>query len=127
LTTVLVSFGAFALFLACMGLHGITAYSVARRTNEIGIRLALGAQRNMVLWMVMRQVAMLVAAGITLGLPAALLGSRAAGSFLFGVEPGDPWSVAAGITVLLVAAVAGGLVPALRASRLDPLLALRRE
>ena len=127
LTSVLVAFGAFALFLACMGLHGITAYSVARRTREIGIRLALGAQRKAVLWMVLRQSAVLVIAGILLGAPAALAASRAAKSLLFGVDPGDPLNVAAGAALLVVVAVAGGLMPALRASRLDPLVALRRE
>jgi predicted permease len=127
LTTLLVFFGVFALLLACIGLHGVTAYSVARRTSEIGIRLALGAQRSAVQWMILRQVVWLALAGLAIGIPAALFGSRALRSFLFGVQPADPWSVALGTGVLLMVAILAGFIPARRASRLDPLVGLRRE
>ena len=127
LTTLLVFFGLFALLLACIGLHGVTAYSVARRTSEIGIRLALGAQRSAVQWMILRQVVWLAIAGLAIGIPAALFGSRAVRSFLYGVEPADPWSVTAGAGILLAVALFAGFIPARRASRLDPLVGLRRE
>jgi predicted permease len=126
-TLLLVSFGIFALGLACIGLHGVTAYAVARRTNEIGIRLALGAQRRSVLWLVLRQVVLLAGGGLVIGIPAAIAASRTVRAFLFEVEPGDPWSIGVGASILLIAAIAGGFVPARRASRLDPLVALRRD
>lgn len=126
LTLLLVFFGIFALLLACMGLHGVTAYAVARRTNEIGIRLALGAQRRTVLWLVLRQVVLLAAGGLLIGIPAAAAGSRAVQAYLFGVEPADPWSIALGAAVLFSVALAAGLIPARRASRMDPLAALPR-
>ena len=110
-----------------VGLHGATAYSVARRTSEIGIRLALGAQRSAVQWMILRQVVWLALTGLAIGIPAAVFGSRAVQAFLFGVKPADPSSVALGAGVLLAVAVFAGFIPARRASRLDPLVGLRRE
>ncbi|HJR58940.1 MAG TPA: ABC transporter permease [Vicinamibacterales bacterium] len=127
LTLLLVFFGVFALVLACIGLHGVTAYAVARRTSEIGIRLALGAQRGNVVWLILRQVLLLAGAGLLIGVPAAAFGSRALQAFLFGVEPADPWSVTAGALVLFGAVILAGFIPARKASRLDPLVALRRE
>jgi predicted permease len=126
-TTLLVFFGAFALLLAAIGLHGVTAYSVARRTGEIGIRMALGAERRSVVWLILRQVVWLTLGGLVIGIPAATALSRATRAYLYGVEPADPWSVAAGASVLFVIAVVAGFIPARRASRLDPLVALRRE
>jgi len=127
LTMLLVFFGVFALLLACIGLHGVTAYAVARRTSEIGIRVALGANRANVLWLILRQVIVLTTGGLIIGVPAAAVASRAAGAMLYGVTPADPWSVSVGAAILFVVALAAGFVPAHRAARLNPLVALRRE
>ncbi|HEX6976242.1 MAG TPA: ABC transporter permease [Vicinamibacterales bacterium] len=126
-TTLLVFFGVFALLLASIGLHGVTSYAVARRTSEIGIRMALGAQRGAVTWLILRQVVWLTIGGLVVGVPAALAVSRTARSYLYGIEPTDPVSVAAGAAVLFLIAVLAGYVPARKAARLDPLVALRRE
>ena len=126
-TTLLVFFGGFALLLACIGLHAVTTYAVARRTSEIGVRMALGAQRSQVVWLVLRQVVFLAGAGLLVGIPAAGAASRSVRSLLFGVEPADPWSLAAGAVAMLAVALASGALPARRAARLDPLVALRRE
>jgi ABC-type antimicrobial peptide transport system permease subunit len=127
LMILLVFFGVFALLLACIGLHGVTAYAVARRTSEIGIRVALGAQRRDVLWMILRQVVVLAIGGLAIGVPAAAAASKTAQAMLFGVQPADPGSIAAGAGVLFVVAVLAGYLPARKAARLDPLVALRRE
>ena len=126
-TALLVFFGGFALLLACIGLHGVTSYAVTRRTSEIGVRMALGAQRAQVLWLILRQVVALAIAGLAVGVPAAAVASRSIRAMLFGVEPTDPWSLAAGAAVMFAVAVAAGLLPARRAAQLDPLVALRRE
>ncbi|HTB15181.1 MAG TPA: ABC transporter permease [Bryobacteraceae bacterium] len=120
-------FGALALLLAMIGLYGVMSYNVARRRNEIGIRMALGAEQSRVLRMVLREVASLIAVGLVIGLGASIATTRFVESFLYGMKPNDPWtlSLAAGI-LALVAAVAGFL-PARRASRLDPMTALREE
>lgn len=123
----LTAVSAFALLLACVGLHGVTSYSVSRRTGEIGIRLALGARRSQVLWLVLRQVLVLAAAGLAVGIPLARLAAPLVGSFLFGLEPTDTLTlIAAGAIMVIVAAVAG-LAPARRAARMDALTALRSE
>jgi predicted permease len=120
-------FGLLALVLACVGLYGVMANTVVRRTNEIGVRMALGAQSSGVLWMILRETLMLVVAGIAIGIPAALGAVKLIASQLFGLTAADPLTLA-GAAVLLggVAAVAG-LVPARRASRVDPIVALRYE
>lgn len=120
-------FGAFALLLACIGLHGVTSYSVARRTNEIGVRMALGATPHQVLWMVIRHVAVLAFAGLAVGVPVALWVAPLFGSLLFGVTPTHPGVLAVGSAVMLVIAIGAGWFPARRAARLDPLAALRTE
>jgi macrolide transport system ATP-binding/permease protein len=121
------AFAILALSIACVGLYGTLSYAVARRTGEIGIRMALGAPRGRVLWIVMRQVAILAAAGLAIGLPLAFGASRLVQSLLFGLTPGDPASVGTAVLTMVIAAVAAGCAPALRASRIDPLIALRHE
>lgn len=120
-------FGAFALVLAAIGLNGITAYSTARRTGEIGLRMALGARRNQILSLILRQVLTAVAAGMAAGVPATWAASRWIASLLFGVQGMDPFSIS--LVLLLLAAVASGaaFVPAWRAARIDPMVALRAE
>jgi predicted permease len=123
----LLAFGAFALLLASIGLHGVTAYSVLRRTNEIGVRVALGARRIDVLWLILRQVIGITIVGLAIGLPTALALTRFIRASLYGVEPADPVSVAAAVTVMTIVALMAGFFPARRAARLDPLTALRYE
>jgi predicted permease len=120
-------FAMLALAIACVGLYGTVSYGVARRTNEIGIRMALGAARGRVIWMVLRQVVLMAAIGLAIGLPLAFSGSRLVESLLFGLKPNDPLALAAAAGILLAAAIAAGLAPARRASRIDPMAALRHE
>jgi predicted permease len=126
-TRLLTLFGAFALALACIGLHGLTSYAVSRRTNEIGIRLALGAQRAEVLLMMLRQVVVLALIGLFAGIPLALVSSKFVSAFIFGVTPRDPLTLGGVAVVLLVAATAAGWIPARRAARMEALTALRCE
>jgi len=120
-------FGLLATLLASIGLYGVMAFLVARRTKELAIRLALGAQPGLVTWTVMREVLLLLVIGLAIGIPAALALGRYVAGQLYGVQPHDP--ATAVFTVLLLAAVsaAAGLIPARRASRIDPILALRAE
>ncbi|MGH9481301.1 MAG: FtsX-like permease family protein [Terriglobales bacterium] len=120
-------FGALGLGLAAMGLYAMLAYAVARRSSELGIRMALGARARQVVGMVLRQAAVLLAIGIALGMAASLAAERGLASLLYGLRPGDPLSLAGAAAALLVAGLAAALVPALRASRVDPLTALREE
>jgi predicted permease len=120
-------FGVFALLLASIGLHGVTSYSVERRAKEIGVRMALGAAPGQVLWMVQRQVVVLVVIGLAIGLPAALWTTPLLGALLFGVAPTDPGVLATGAVVMLLVAMAAGWLPARRAATSDPLRALRKE
>ncbi len=124
LTTVL---GALALGLACLGLYGLMSYAVKQRTAELGIRFALGAPRGRVLWMVFRESLWLMIAGVTLSVPVVAMVSRLIRSLLFGVSPGDPLVLAGGVLLLLSVGAASSYLPALRASRVDPLTALRTE
>lgn len=126
-TQLLTLFGGFALLLASIGLHGVTAYSVTRRTSEIGVRVAVGARPDQILWMVLRQVVMLTGIGLAAGVLAALAAAPLIGSLLFGVAPTSPGAIGAAAAVMLVVAVCAGLLPALRAARLDALVALRTE
>jgi predicted permease len=126
-TELLTLFGAFALLLSGIGLHGVTSYAVARRTNEIGVRVALGARRSQVLWLVLRQVVVLAMAGLTVGVPAALAAGPLVRNVLFGVAPNDAATIACAAIVMFVVAVTAGLLPALKAARLEPLVALRAE
>ena len=120
-------FGLLATVLASIGLYGVMAFVVARRGKELGIRLALGAQPGLVIWLVMKEVLLLLAIGLAVGIPAAMALGRYVATQLYGIEPHDPWI--AGWTMLLLSAVsaAAGLIPARRASRIDPILALRHE
>jgi ABC-type antimicrobial peptide transport system permease subunit len=120
-------FAILALVIACIGLYGTTAYTVARRTGEIGIRMALGAQRGVVVWMVLRQVLVLAAVGLAISVPTALGTSKFIESFLFGVKPNDPVALTLAVAILLSAALLAGYVPARKASRIDPMTALRHE
>jgi predicted permease len=120
-------FAVLALAIACVGLYGTLSYSVARRTGEIGIRMALGAQRSTVVWMVLRDVAILAGVGLAISVPAALSASKLIESLLFGVKPNDPEALAAAIAILVGAALLAAYVPARRASRIDPIVAVRHE
>lgn len=120
-------FGALALLLACIGLYGLMAYSVSSRTAEIGIRMALGAKPGTILRRVWREVLMLVGIGIIIGLPIAAVGSRWIAAMLFGVSAEDPASFAISSAALLAVGMLAGYVPARRASRVDPMSALRNE
>jgi macrolide transport system ATP-binding/permease protein len=121
------AFGILALAIACVGLYGTMSYTVARRTGEIGLRMALGAQRGGVVWMILRDVLLLVALGLAIGVPAAFAASRLVESFLFGMKPNDPMTLSLAVGILLCAALFAGWVPARRASRIDPMIALRQE
>jgi len=120
-------FAVLALLMACVGLYGTMSYNVARQVGEIGIRMALGAQRGAVVWMVLRRVLLLAAVGLAISVPAALSASQLVKSFLFETQPNDPGTLALAGVVLLSAAILAGYAPARRASRIDPLAALRHE
>ena len=120
-------FAVLALLIACVGVYGTMSYSVARQVGEIGIRMALGAQPGAVVWMVLRRVLLLAAVGLAISLPAALIASRFGKSFLFETQPNDPGTLALAGVVLLSATILAGYAPARRASRIDPLAALRHE
>jgi putative ABC transport system permease protein len=120
-------FGALALMLAAVGLYGVTAYGVEQRTNEIGVRMALGADRGSVLAMVLRGAFGQVGVGLALGIPAAIGAGHLISNQLFGVEPWDPLMLSAATLLLLMAALIAAVIPARRASRVDPLVALRYQ
>ncbi|HEX8838141.1 MAG TPA: ABC transporter permease [Candidatus Acidoferrum sp.] len=120
-------FAVLALLIACVGLYGTMSYNVARQVGEIGIRMALGAQRGVVVWMVLRRVLLLAAVGLAISVPAALSAFPLVKSFLFETQPNDPGTLALAGVVLLSAAILAGYAPARRASRIDPLASLRHE
>jgi macrolide transport system ATP-binding/permease protein len=121
------AFAVLALVIACVGLYGTMSYNVARRTGEIGIRMALGAHRSRVLWMVLREVILLAAAGLAIGVPAALAASKLVESFLFGMKPNDPLALTGSALILMSAAILAGYLPARHAARIDPMIALRHD
>jgi putative ABC transport system permease protein len=120
-------FGFLAGLLATIGLYGLISYTVARRTNEIGIRMALGAQRSDVVRMILREAGILLGMGLIAGTALSVLVAKTASSLLFGLEPGDPLTLAAAIAALAAVTLAASFLPAQRASRLDPMVALRDE
>jgi predicted permease len=120
-------FGLLAVFLSCIGIYGVMSYVVTRRTNEIGIRMALGAGRPNMLWMVLREILMLVSIGIVIGIPATWAGDRLVSNMLFGVRPTDPATLVGATAILMIVAAIAGYLPARRASLIDPMVALRWE
>jgi predicted permease len=121
------AFAILALIIATVGLYGTISYSVSRRTGEIGIRMALGARRGPVVWMVLREVCILIVTGLAIGLPVALATSGFLQSFLFNMKSNDPMTLGLAVAILLTAALVAGCLPARRASRIDPMTALRHE
>jgi ABC-type antimicrobial peptide transport system permease subunit len=120
-------FGSIALVLACLGLYGTISYGVARRVTELGVRMALGANRGSVLWLVVKEAMMLVLIGAAVGAPLAFAAGRAIGSLLHGVRPIDPVAYGVGAGLLVLVAGLASYIPAHRASRIDPMVALRTE
>ena len=120
-------FALLALIVACVGIYGLLSYQVTRRTHEIGIRLALGAQRSDVLRLVIRQGAILAVLGAVIGIAAALAVTRYLQSFLFGVKPSDPVTIIAVAFGLIAVALLASYIPARRAMKTDPMVALRYE
>ncbi len=127
LTTLCGFFGALALLLSAVGLYGVMAHSVTRRIREIGIRMALGAQGGEVLWLILREVTWMVGIGAVVGLPVAFALTRLLTTYLYGLTPQDPLSIAGSVVLLLAITAVAGLVPARRATRVDPMIALRYE
>jgi predicted permease len=125
--TLTAGFGVLALLLAGIGIYGLMAYNVARRTNEIGIRMALGAQRSVIGRMVLRETLGLVFLGVLIGIPCVWATSRVIASLLFGLSPHDPETLAAVVFLLLLVGVVAGFVPSRRATNMDPMVALRHE
>jgi predicted permease len=120
-------FGMLATLLASIGLYGVMAFIVARRRKEIGVRLALGAEPTGILWSVMKEVMILLAIGLAIGVPSAIALGRYVSSQLYGIQPNDPWIAIATMVLLAIVSAAAGLIPASKASRIDPILALRYE
>ncbi len=120
-------FGMLAAFLACIGIYGLAAYAVTRRTNEIGIRMALGAESSRVLWMVMRESLTLAALGVAIGIPVSLAAASLIESVLYGLKTTDPATIALAALVMIAVAALAAYLPARRAAKVDPMVALRYE
>jgi putative ABC transport system permease protein len=121
------AFGLLALGLAAIGLYGVLSYGVTQRTGEIGLRMALGAQRSSILRLILSETARLVAIGLVIGIGVAIAAGRAIKSLLYGVTPADGWSIGIAVAILTAVALIAGFLPARRASRVDPMVALRHE
>lgn len=126
-TFLLTLFAGLALLLAAIGIFGVISYSVACRTQEIGIRVAMGASRGAIVRMVLPKTVSLLAGGLALGIPGALVASRLLGHLLFGVSASDPFTLSAVVSVLIAVAAAASYIPTLRALRVDPVVALRHD
>jgi putative ABC transport system permease protein len=126
-TFLISTFAGLALVLAALGLYGVVAYSVSQRTTELGIRVALGAQPGSIVKLVVLRAAGLAAIGLGIGVSITIAGGQVLSRFLFGVRPSDPVTLGAGCLIILLVALTASLVPALRAARVDPAIALRAE
>ena len=120
-------FSLLALTLACVGIYGLMSYAVSNQTREIGIRLALGARHSNIQWSVLSRVLLLLALGLMVGMPAAMAANRLLSSMLFELKPTDPLSIAMALLLLVTVAVLAGYLPARRAAKVDPMVALRYE
>jgi ABC-type antimicrobial peptide transport system permease subunit len=120
-------FAFLATLLAAIGLYGVMAFVVTRRTRELGLRMALGAQRASVIWLVMKETLLLLVIGLGVGVPSAMALGRYVSNQLYGIQTSDPWIAVSTIVVLAIVAAAAGMIPAHRASRIEPMLALRFE
>jgi ABC-type antimicrobial peptide transport system permease subunit len=120
-------FGIIAVFLACIGIYGLLSYSVARRTSELGIRLALGAQSRMLLWLILRESLLLLVIGLAIGIPVALSSTRILKSLLYELSPLDPMAISTAIVAVAVMTIAAAWLPARRATKINPIQALRAE
>ena len=121
------AFGVLALVIACVGLYGTVAYNATRRTNEVGVRMALGAQRAGIVWMILRDALMVAGIGLAISVPAVLATSKFVEAFLFAMKPNDPMALLVAVATLVSAAVVAAYMPARKASRIDPMMALRHE
>jgi ABC-type antimicrobial peptide transport system permease subunit len=120
-------FSVLALALACVGLYGVMTYNVVRRTNDIGVRIALGAQSTGILWMVLKESLVLLGIGIAVGIPITLAATRALRAQFFGLSPFDATTVAVAVTTIALVVMVAAYLPARRASNVDPMVALRYE
>jgi ABC-type antimicrobial peptide transport system permease subunit len=120
-------FGLLAVFLSCIGIYGVMSYVVTRRTVEIGIRMALGAGRSNMLWIVLREMLILVSIGVVIGVPVTLAGDRLVSNMLFGLRATDPVTLVGATVILLIVAAIAGYLPARSASLVEPMVALRYE
>ena len=120
-------FGSLALLLACIGIYGVVAYSVTRRTGEVGIRMALGAGSGSIIWLMLKRMAILVCLGVAIGIAGALAATKLIESMLWDITPNDPVTFAAAAVILILVALVAALVPARRAAHIHPMAALRCE
>jgi predicted permease len=127
LTVLSICFGFLAATLAAIGLYGLMAYTVTRRTREIGIRMALGATRNNISWLILKEILLMLVVGMLIGLPAAFIIGRLTESLLFGVSASDPFVFIMAVTILATMALMGGIIPTRKATKVDPMVALRYQ